>query len=200
VDYEKGLVTVDAPLPSSVGARDYLVYFSRDTYSRNAPYFIGGVRAAQGGSQIALAEASLILAHGRLSSDMSENGVFSNAVPLDRERAFGRRTRTRYFDGKAVRNARTGEIGRIKNANDDSSIVLDVNPGLKNGDRCDLLDVQAGDTFVIPAVVALWEAAPGDWVVRSNVKVDVSLAGGKWHFDPAAGEAEWRFKATTHKD
>jgi hypothetical protein len=200
VDYEKGLVTVDAALSSSIGANGYLVYFSGDTYSRSAPYFIGGVRAAQGGSQIDVGGASLMLAHGRVSSDISKDGVFSNAVPLDRERAFGRKTRTRYFDGKAIRNTRTGEIGRIKNANLDASIVVDVNPGLRSSDRFDLLDVQVGDTFTVPAIVTLTQVDKDEWAVRSNVKVDVALPEGKWQFDPGDGKAEWRFKVTAHKD
>ena len=200
VDYEKGLVTVDGALPPAMGGRGYLVYFSRDTYSRNAPYFIGGVRAAPGGAQLDLAGASLVLAHGRVSSDMSKEGVFANAVPLDREKTFGRKTRTRFFDGKAIRNAQTGQIGRIKNANDDSAIVVDVNPGLKNGDRFDLLDVQVGDTFSVPAIVAVSQTSPGEWLVRANVKLTVSLDGQSQQFDPASGPAEWRVKTAARKD
>jgi hypothetical protein len=200
VDYEKSLVTVDGPLPTGLGGCGCLVYFSRDAYSRNAPYFVGGVRAAPSGSRLDLAGASLVLAHGRVSSDISKDGVFANAVPLDRERVFGRKTRTRYFDGKAIRNLRTGAVGRIKNSDLDSRVALDVNPGLRNGDRFDLLDVQAGDTFSIPAVIVLSQTAPDEWMLRSNVPVAVSLPDGTQTFNPAAGASEWRLKATTRRD
>jgi hypothetical protein len=222
VDYERGLVTVEGVLPDGLSRCGSLVYFSRESYSRNAPYFISRVQTGAVESQLDLGGASLVLAHGRVSSDVSSIGVLENAVPLDRERAYGRKMRTCYFDGKAIRNVRTGDIGRVKNVNMDSSVVVEVNPGLRNGDRFGLLDVQPGDTFTIPAIIALCQSTPGEWTLRANAKVAVAFpacsgitvigedatprpvagelrpSGGKmWKFDPAAsGTGVWRLKVT----
>ncbi len=196
VDYDRSLVTVSPALPAGLAGGGYLVYFSREAYSRNAPYFIRGIRASKDGSELDLGGASLVLARGRADSELSNEGVFANAVPLDRERTYGRRTRTRFFDGKAVRNLQTGEIGRIKNANSDSSVVMDANPGLRNGDRFDLLDVQAGDTVRIPAVISVAQTAADEWVVKSNAEVSVVLPGAAQASvcDPVSGTTVWRLK------
>jgi len=101
--------------------------------------------------------------------------VVANGVPLDREKAYGRSVRTGCFDGKAIRNLRTGQLGRIKNVNLDSSLALEANPGLRAGDRFELLDIQPDDTVDIPGVVALWQTAPDQWTLRSNVPLTIRL-------------------------
>lgn len=90
------------------------------------------------------------LGTGRAVSPVSDEGLVAKGVPLDREKAYGRSVRTGYFNGKAIRNLRTGELGRIKNVNLDSSVALDTNPGLREGDRFELLDIQSDDTVEIP--------------------------------------------------
>jgi hypothetical protein len=177
VDYAKRRVAIDVPLARAAGQ---LGWFTRDAYSRNAPFRIAdNVSVPGGGSELDLGGTSLVLGRGRATSDVSAEGLVSNGVPLDRERAFGRKIRTRYFDGKAIRNLRTGQLGRIKNANLDGSLVLDVNPGLRRGDAFELFDVQAGDRLTIPAVIALWPSAPGEWILRSNVPATLTLPGAK---------------------
>lgn len=99
----------------------------------------------------------------------------ANGVPLDREKAYGRSVRTGYFNGKAIRNLRTGRLGSIENVNLDSSVALDTNPGLREGDRFELLDIQSGDTVEIPGAVALWQTAPDHWTLRSNVPLSIGM-------------------------
>ncbi len=176
VDYEKSLVTLDTALPAgaTAGAAN-LACFSRSGYSRNAPYTVHGLVPAAAGCQLDLGGVPLVLGQGRAVSPVSEAGVVANGVPLDREKAYGRSVRTGYFDGKAIRNLRTGQLGRIKNVNLDSSLALEVNPGLREGDRFELLDIQADDAVEIPGVVALWQTAPDQWTLRSNVPLTIRL-------------------------
>jgi hypothetical protein len=176
VDDKKSLVTLDSAVPAgAITAATDLAYFSRSGYSRNAPYSVQGVVPLPSGCQFDLGGVSLVLGKGRAVSPVSDAGVVANGVPLDREKAYGRRVRTGYFNGKAIRNLRTGQLGRIKNVNLDSSVVLDTNPGLHEGDRFELLDIQSGDTVDVPGVVALWQTAPGQWSLRSNVPLTINI-------------------------
>jgi len=158
------------------------------------------------GCQLDLGGVSLVLGRGRAVSPVSDAGLVANGVPLDREKAWGRSVRTGYFDGKAIRNLRTGQLGRIRNVNLDSSVALDANPGLREGDRFELLDIQAHDTVEIPGVVALWQHAPDQWMLRSNVPLTISLPGdtsivvepsaesqGTLSCEPAQAGKRWRF-------
>jgi len=207
VDYEKSFVTLDTALPvGAITGPTALVYFSRSVYSRNAPYTVHGVVPDPAGCQLDLGGVSLVLGKGRAVSPVSDAGVVANGVPLDREKAYGRSVRTGYFNGKAIRNLRTGQLGRIKNVNLDSSVALDANPGLREGDRFELLDIQADDTVEIPAVVALWQTAPDQWTFRTNVSLAISLTGatstvvepsaesqGALSCEPTRAGKRWRF-------
>jgi hypothetical protein len=176
VDYAKSLVMVDVALKP---VAEQLACFARPSYSRNAPYLLGRVTPTPGGGTLLdLAGASLVMARGKATAAVTSAGLLANGVPLDRERAYGRHARTRWFDGKAIRNLRTGELGRIKYANLDASVVLDQNPGLRQGDAFELLDVQVGDQVTIPAITALWQPSPGRWLSRSNVAISVVLPDG----------------------
>ena len=121
-----------------------------------------------------------------------------------------RSVRTGYFNGKAIRNERTGQVGRIKNVNLDSSLALAVNPGLEQGDRFELLDMQPGDTVVIPGSVALWQVAPGQWQLRANVSLAIRLPEAvSISVEPGAGRISveetpkgkrWEFTVAAEQD
>jgi len=189
VDYDKSLVTVDSALPpGAIAGPVNLASFSRSGYSRNAPYTVRHIAPVAAGCQLDLGGVSLVLGKGRAVASVSVAGLVANGVPLDREKAYGRSVRTGYFDGKAIRNLRTGQLGRIKNVNLDSSVLLDVNPDLRPGDRFELLDLQAGDAVEIPGVVALWQTAPNHWTVRSNVPLSINLPdAASLVVDPTSG-------------
>jgi hypothetical protein len=177
VDYQKSVVTVDVPMAEA--AAGSVAYFTRRTYSRNTPYELARVEpTTDGGSRLDLGRASLVLARGRAAADVSAEGLLTNDVPLDRERAFGRKSRSRWFDGKAIRNLRTGALGQIQHANLDGSVLLARNPGLRKGDGFELLDVQPGDRVTIPGVTKLWLSADGQWHLQSNIRVSTRLPDG----------------------
>jgi len=196
VDYARGVVTVDVPLVEpAVGA---VAYFARNTYSRNTPYELARVeRSADGGTRLDLGRAALVLARGCAAADVSPEGLLKNDVPLDRERAFGRKSRTRWFDGKAIRNLRTGELGQIQHANLDGSVLLARNPGLRKGDGFELLDVQPGDRVTIPGVTKLWQSVDGQWHIRSNVRVSTQLPDGVTPSSAANGQRIAPFSSGT---
>ncbi len=177
VDYEKGLVTVDAALPPALAGGERLVYFSSAAYSHNAPIWSAAAPCPAAASSTSA--ASLPLARPRLPTSRP-TGCSPTACPWIAS-TFGHVSRSHYFDGKAIRNVRTGQLGRNRERpNLDSSLIVQLDPGLRPGDAFELLDLQAGDAFTMPALVALLQRSPRQWLLDSNVRVKLALPGRRW--------------------
>lgn len=171
VDYENAKVTLlpEGPLPnpphtgegisreSHIGegisrvsdTGEGIVYFSREGYSHSSPYRVASVD----GNVISL-DGDLVLARGHIgNAKPAAPDAIANVVPLPRAIVV-RGKPSGYFRGKLIRNDLTHAVSNIIDVDNDQRTVHVTDPGkFAAGDSFTIFDLQAGDSYCIPAIV-----------------------------------------------
>jgi len=155
LDYDDRWVEADLELPPNDWSGS-AVYFTGAGYSRNTAYRIYDSERAARGTRIKLGPQSMLLGQGRVHQ-LKPNLILSD-VPHEYARSVVGGNKTRFFDGKLVRN-QNGVKANIKTVEFGAPMKLHVDSteGFGDGDTLYYYDLQKGDTLAIPTA---WEGRP----------------------------------------
>jgi hypothetical protein len=188
----EGRFRTDPPLPASaVGS---VITVDSDSYAQGSAYRIGSISSE---GDVRPANAELVL--GRARVDALEEGGFASTSPLP----FGYlyRVDSRFLHGKRiVSGGQTGRIVRMDGFNNVRTKGIEPQPGAEFV----VYDVQRGDRVRLESTASLTQQDEGEWVLRSNVPVEVSLPwpaewwrNGAWH---GQEQQEVRLDASAFKE
>lgn len=150
VDFEHAKVTLalEGSIPDLIQKGERIVYFSREGYSHNSPYRVKSID----GNVVSL-DGDLVLARGYIgNAKPTAPDAIANVVPLPRATVV-RGKQSGYFRGKLIRNNRTGAASNITDVdNDQRTVHVADSSKFTAGDSFTIFDLQAGDSYCIPAI------------------------------------------------
>lgn len=144
VDEKARTITIDAVAD---GLEGRIALVQAKGSPRRSAYTIVSAKAAGGKTVLGLQCLDFVLARGVLDKDPVGNEM-SSRIPIPFACSIG--TPTRYFDGAAIRNVRTGRLSRIVSFSDMKRLRIDDASGWKMGDSFEILDLTTGESVTVP--------------------------------------------------
>jgi WD40 repeat protein len=151
VDYERNVVTTDAPLPADGRLTGGIVCFSNPAYTRNTPYRIAAVTQADDKTTISLGDSTLLLGKGRVSGAPPDRRTLVSLIPHEYARAKQQLSPNGFFTGKLIRTAGGKKTTRVLDVISGQPLIVRVEDSrpFQDGDDFFYCDVQPGDEFAI---------------------------------------------------
>jgi hypothetical protein len=147
VDPDNLHVELDTELPGHLAGQ--MILFNRESYARGSSYSIAQVD----GKRITL-DGDTVIGRGQVGdAKPTAPDAVMNVVALKRSVDIWARPMG-YYQGKCVRNDRTGKCTTIKRVDENQMTLYVTNPrAFGPGDRFTILDLQPDDRFEVPAMV-----------------------------------------------
>lgn len=151
IDPDRNMVTTKATLPVDGTLAGSVIYFGNPVYTRNTAYRILRVERSGGGSRIFL-HASVGLGIGRVGS-IIDGQTLTSVIPHEYANSVRGGNGSGFLNGKRVRSA-PGAATAIVSVRYGNPMTLKVasTAGFKPGDMFFYDDLQAGDSFAVPAI------------------------------------------------
>lgn len=184
VDYENCRIVVNRELPADGSLVGTGIYIGRPEYSRKSYYKVASVTRLDGRCIVSLDTETLILGRGYVNAD-AEPGthLVANVVPLEMSCSC-QRGDTGYFKGKLMEasDATRAPIVNVSASGGKKTILVSDASQFKKGQHLTIYDLQAGDTFEIPTVIAIDRTAQS-LAIKATSAGKIELEGRKYSFD-----------------
>lgn len=154
VDYERNVLTADAPLPADSSLVGQIICFSNGATSRNTPYRVSAIQRTGDLTEISLGQTSLLLGRGRVSGPPRDRHTLASLIPHEYARALQQRTPNGFFTGKLIRSPDGRKHAQVLDVIPGQPLLVKVDNGqpFEDGDDFLYCDVQPGDEWVVPLV------------------------------------------------
>jgi hypothetical protein len=176
VDDTQAVVDTSVKLPTDGRLNGQMILFDNPLYSRNTAHRIARVEPLPDGSRIFLTSPTLALGTGLVDDDPTSDTEVTSLVCNDYARGVGRQG-TRYFAGKLLKGE--GFETRIVATQYAQPMVYDVEStrGMSAGATFTVMDLQPGDSFLIPTTATLTRRPDGSYSIQATTSVVLKQAG-----------------------
>ncbi|MGI6086652.1 MAG: heparinase II/III domain-containing protein [Kiritimatiellia bacterium] len=156
IDYARNEMTLSGRLPEFSGCDR--IHFNAGAYSHGSLYHINQIQpiAGEDKATVTVREPSFFIADGKVAGLVSNNTIKTwyflpySLGPLDLQNRDND-----YFKNKMILNSCNGRATHINKVRHEYIIQVDDNDGFAVGDSFQICDLQAGDSYFVPVMLAL---------------------------------------------